>query len=89
MQLENITSFNQLFDIYRNLISDKYLCIENQATISNLSYLIDAYSMAKIIDFFNENSDLAKNGELWKSNLFVIRNFSIVTSEIIKWRIVK
>lgn len=85
MQLKNITSFNQLFDIYRNLISDKYLCIANQATISNLSYLIDAYSMAKIIDFFNENSDLAKNGELWKSNLFVIRNFSVVTSEIIKY----
>lgn len=85
MEQEKFTSFNQIFDDYRNIISDENLCIENQIKASIFSLLIDAYSMSKIIDFFNENIDMTRNCGLWKSNLFAIRNFSVITSEIIKY----
>lgn len=85
MEQVKFNSFNQVFDTYRFLLENEQRCINNQAVLSNLSYLIDAYAMAAIIDFYNANLNIGASGELWKSNLFTIRMYSVVTAEIVKY----
>lgn len=80
-----IDSFNDIFNLYRYLLTDQDRCDQNATIASNLSYLIDASAMATIIDFYNANPDIGVSGELWKSNLFVIRMYSVVTAEIVKY----
>lgn len=85
MEQVKFNSFNQVFDTYRFLLEDEQQCISNQTVLSNLSYLIDANAMATIISFYNANFDMGTNGGFWKSNLFTIRMYSVVTAEIVKF----
>lgn len=80
-----LNSFNKIFDLYRYLLEDENRCAQNATIISNLSYLIDASAMSIIIDFYNDNPDIGSNGNQWKSNLFTIRMYSVVTAEIVKF----
>ena len=69
--------------MYRRLISHEVLCKTNQENLSRLAYQIDAYALAALINFYNRCPELAKSGELWKSNLFVIRTLALIASEVI------
>ena len=80
-----IKNINDAFELYRALISDESLCEKNQKIISNLACQIDAYALATIVNFYNKFTELAKNAELWKANLFVIRMLALITTESIKY----
>lgn len=82
---KEIANIDDAFDLYRLLISDPQLCTSNQKILSGLSYQIDAFALARIIDFFNNYANFTKNGGFWKSNLFVIRAFATFSCEIIKF----
>lgn len=86
MFMENIQmkSINDLFNAYRLILNNPQLCSSNKSFLSLCSLQIDAYALATIINFYNTHYDLAKSKELWKSKLFIIRVYSIVTSEILK-----
>jgi len=80
-----IKDIGDAFEVYRLLISDDKNQNSNQSLLSKLALQIDSFSLAAIINFYNEFPDLSKKGELWKANLFIIRIFALITSEIIKF----
>ena len=53
--------------------------------LSHFAYQIDSYALATLLNFYNTNPDIAVNKDLWKSNLFMIRLYAIVSCEIIKF----
>lgn len=85
MERVEIKSICDAYRVYSILLSDPQLCVNNQESLSNLSYVIDAHALSFILNFYNNHSDIAHNRELWKSNFFVIRILSVVSDEIIKY----
>lgn len=82
LKIENI---NETFELYSLLMNDKQLCKLNQKVLSKFAYQIDAYALATILNFYNSHPELSRSGELWKSNLFIIRIFSLVSAEIMNY----
>lgn len=80
-----IQSIDELFDAYRLIINDENLCIINQSNLSNFAFQIDSFALATILNYYNIHPDLSKNQNLWKSNLFIIRSFAMVSCEIVKF----
>ena len=85
MERTEVSSIHDAYRVYSLLLSDPQLCANNQGTLSNLSYIIDAHGLATVLNFYNSYSDIAYSTKLWKSNLFVIRMLAIVSSELVKF----
>ena len=80
-----LNNIHDVYSVYRFLLEDCHRCSANQKVLSHFAYQIDAYALATLLNFYNTNPDIAVNKELWKSNLFMIRIYAIVSSEIVKF----
>lgn len=78
-----IKTIDEAFELFARIISDKEHCEKCNKIASNLAYQIDVYALATILNFFNKNLDMTRSLE--QSNLLVIRMYSLVTCELIKY----
>lgn len=85
MKNTKIENINDIYNIYCFLLSNPELCANHQRELSNYAFQIDAFALATLLNFYNAFPDIAASRDLWKSNLFVIRMFAIVSSEIVKF----
>lgn len=75
-------TIDEAFEHFAHIISDKDSINTSGDAMSHLAYQIDAYALATILNFFNNNNEITK--KLEQSNLLVIRMCALVSSEIIK-----
>ena len=85
MEHTELNNIHDVYSTYRFLLENCQRCSANQKVLSHFAYQIDSYALATLLNFYNTNPDIAVNKELWKSNLFMIRMYAIVSCEIIKF----
>lgn len=79
----SINTIDEAFELFVGIISNKEYCEKCGKIASHFAYQIDTYALATILNFFNANSNMTR--KLEQSNLLIIRMYSLVTCELIKY----
>lgn len=78
----SIDSINAAYQCYCDLISDEKLCEDNQVILCLFSAQIDAYALATILNFLDDNPETAQEQQ---ANLLIIRLGCMVVYEEMKY----
>ncbi len=78
----SIDSINAAYQCYCDLISDEKLCEDNQVILCLFSAQIDAYALATILNFLDNNPETSQEQQ---ANLLIIRLGCMVVYEEMKY----